>query len=168
MNVHRWRKLEGSDPQVYENILKVQTLQRRLIAKTEECSVKDTIIQEKEKLYCDMKNILSRQPGPEIAEQLHIYQENIARRSEQMKRMSSELGASNTQVNEFKSDVDRLHAELLEMKQKYFTLKSKNQTLLRTRLLQGAGYRVDDGASFVIHHPVNQPRFAGGGFSLSQ
>merc|ERR1719240_230122 len=35
MNVHRWRKLEGSDPATYEMIQKIQTLQKRLIAKTE-------------------------------------------------------------------------------------------------------------------------------------
>merc|ERR1719171_930234 len=31
MNVHRWRKLEGSDPATYELIQKVKTLQKRLI-----------------------------------------------------------------------------------------------------------------------------------------
>ena len=36
MNVHRWRKLEGSDPASYELIQKVQALQKRLIEKTEE------------------------------------------------------------------------------------------------------------------------------------
>lgn len=36
LNVHRWRKLEGSDPQAYEMILKIQTLQKRLILKSEE------------------------------------------------------------------------------------------------------------------------------------
>jgi predicted RNase H-like nuclease (RuvC/YqgF family) len=34
MNVHRWRKLEGSDPGTLEMIQKIQTLQKRLIAKT--------------------------------------------------------------------------------------------------------------------------------------
>jgi len=29
---------------------------------------KDVIIQEKEKLYTELKNILARQPGPEVAE----------------------------------------------------------------------------------------------------
>lgn len=38
MNVHRWRKLEGSDPATYEMIQKIQILQRRLIKKTEEVS----------------------------------------------------------------------------------------------------------------------------------
>lgn len=36
MNVHRWRKLEGSDPTTFEMIQKIHTLQKRLIAKTEE------------------------------------------------------------------------------------------------------------------------------------
>ena len=51
MNVHRWRKLEGSDPATYEMIQKIQTLQKRLIMKTEEVVEKDLLIQEKEKLY---------------------------------------------------------------------------------------------------------------------
>ena len=29
LNVHRWRKLEGSDPSTYEMIQKIQTLQKR-------------------------------------------------------------------------------------------------------------------------------------------
>lgn len=36
MNIHRWRKLEGSDPSTYEMVQKIHTLQRRLIQKTQE------------------------------------------------------------------------------------------------------------------------------------
>ena len=45
LNVHRWRKLEGSDPGTYEMIQKIQTLQKRLISKTEEVVEKDLLIQ---------------------------------------------------------------------------------------------------------------------------
>lgn len=38
----RWRKLEGSDPSTYEMIQKIQTLQKRLISKTEEVVEKVT------------------------------------------------------------------------------------------------------------------------------
>lgn len=41
----RWRKLEGSDPSTYEMIQKIQTLQKRLISKTEEVVEKDLLIQ---------------------------------------------------------------------------------------------------------------------------
>ena len=74
LNCHRWRKLEGTDPDTWEMLQKIQTLQKRLIKKTEEVVEKDVIIQEKEKLYVELKNLLARQPGPEVAEQLSIYQ----------------------------------------------------------------------------------------------
>jgi len=90
---------------------KIQALQKRLIAKTEEVVEKDLMIQvwiiwvrvrvrdgvrvrdrirdrdnphpnpnpnpnqEKDKLYVELKNILARQPGPEVAEQLSVYQQ---------------------------------------------------------------------------------------------
>jgi hypothetical protein len=41
MNVHRWRKLEGTEPAMFEKIQKIQTLQKRLIAKTEETVEKE-------------------------------------------------------------------------------------------------------------------------------
>ena len=60
LNVHRWRKLESTDIETYELIQKIQSLQKRLIAKTEEVSEKDVLIQEKEKLYIELKNILAK------------------------------------------------------------------------------------------------------------
>ena len=36
INVHRWRKLEGSDPATYELVQKIHMLQKRLIEKSEE------------------------------------------------------------------------------------------------------------------------------------
>lgn len=36
MNVHRWRKLECSDPETFKMVMKIHTLQKRLIAKSEE------------------------------------------------------------------------------------------------------------------------------------
>lgn len=73
MNLHRWRQLEGSDPETHELLQRIRTLQKRLIKKTEEVVEKDFVIQEKEKLYTELKNILARQPGPEVAEQLSVY-----------------------------------------------------------------------------------------------
>ncbi|CAF2661846.1 unnamed protein product [Rotaria sp. Silwood2] len=58
MNIHRWRKLEGSDPSTFELIQKVQLLQKRLIQKTEEVVQKDLLIQEREQSYAALKHIL--------------------------------------------------------------------------------------------------------------
>merc|ERR1712087_126098 len=62
MNVHRWRKLQGSDPAMYELIQKVRTLQKRLIQKTEHVHAKDIEIQEKERMHKELTSILEKQP----------------------------------------------------------------------------------------------------------
>lgn len=79
-------------------IQKIQTLQKRLISKTEEVVERDLLIQEKEKLYVELKNILARQPGPEVAEQLSTYQANMREKNKQMKSMASELNVYQAQV----------------------------------------------------------------------
>merc|ERR1719203_1583465 len=120
MNVHRWRKLEGSDPAMYELIQKVRTLQKRLISKTEEVVAKDLEITEKERLHKELTQILEKQPGPEVMEQLEVYQENYAAKVKQMKAMHSELRTYQTQVGDYKDEIERITRELQEVKNKYF------------------------------------------------
>ena len=63
MNIHRWRRLEGSDPSSFELIQQVQALQKRLIQKTEEITSKEFMIREKESDYVELREILARQAG---------------------------------------------------------------------------------------------------------
>jgi hypothetical protein len=77
MNIHRWRRLSGSDPSTFELITKIQTLQKRLITKTEEVVEKELVIHQKERLYKEVKEVLQRQPGPEVVEELRIVREAI-------------------------------------------------------------------------------------------
>ena len=87
---------------------------------------KELLIQEKEKLYMELKTILQRQPGPEVAEQLQIYQQTLKEKTKQMKvkvlsptsirlwytslaqSMASELNMYESQVSEYRMDIDRL------------------------------------------------------------
>jgi len=158
MNVHRWRKLEGSDPQMYELIQKVRTLQRRLIEKTEDVAKKDFVIQEKERMHKKLQSDLKKQPGPEIEEQLEMYQETYAAKMKQMKAMQAELQTYQAQAGDYKDEIDRLTRELQEVKKKYYEQKKREQVVLDTRR----------GDARVIHpRHVPQVRFTGGGFNLA-
>lgn len=164
MNIHRWRKLEGSDPSTYEMIQKIQTLQKRLIAKTEEVVEKELLIQEKEKLYVELKHILARQPGPEVAEQLSIYQSTLKEKTKQLKSMSSELNMYESQVAEYKYEIERLARELQEVKKKYYMQKKKEQgNKDKERAIAQAGM-----PAIQPQRGAEQPRFTGGGFNLKQ
>ena len=137
-NYFRWRPIKATELSEAEMVQKIQSLQKRLIAKTEECVEKDIVLQEKEKLVVELRTILARQPGPEVAEQLNVYQQDLRQKNLTMKRMASELNMSSTQIAEHKYEIERVHRELQETKKKYFDMRMKNQTLLRDRDTQFA------------------------------
>ncbi|KAI9328553.1 hypothetical protein BDR26DRAFT_54242 [Obelidium mucronatum] len=127
MNIHRWRKLSGSDPSTYELITKIQTLQKRLIAKTEEVLEKELVINQKEKLYREVKDVLQRQPGPEVVEELRVVKDAVRVKMRECKALASELNMYHSQVNEYKFEIDRLTRDQQELKKKYYEQKKKER-----------------------------------------
>lgn len=119
INVHRWRKLEGSDPARWAQVQRLQELQNQTIKKAQEVAEKDILIQEKEVLYVELKNVLGRQPGPEVAEQLEVYEYNLKQKKNQMKQMRGELKMFQEQVKQHKRDIAHL-AEKRESQKKAF------------------------------------------------
>uniref|UniRef100_A0A8C6P3P9 Cilia and flagella associated protein 58 n=1 Tax=Nothobranchius furzeri TaxID=105023 RepID=A0A8C6P3P9_NOTFU len=116
INIHRWRRLEGSDPGKYQLIQKIQSLQKRLIVKTQELEERELLLQEKEKLYVELKHVLARRPGPEAAEQLQRYQWTIRDRTKKLKALTAELLILDLRMKEFKSENQRLENELANVK----------------------------------------------------
>mmetsp|Transcript_9328 Transcript_9328/g.13812 ORF Transcript_9328/g.13812 Transcript_9328/m.13812 type:complete len:913 (+) Transcript_9328:192-2930(+) len=159
MNVHRWRKLEGTDPTQYEMILKIQTLQKRLIKKQEEVMEKDLVIKEKQKLYEELKEILKRQPGPEIAEQLNVYQKTVRKKNMQMKTMAGELNMSMFKIKENRYQFERMARELSETKKKLYDIQRDQRT-------RQASFNTSSDSS-TIKKPKG-PHFAGGGFAIKK
>lgn len=177
LNVHRWRKLEGSDPATFELIQKIQMLQKRLISKTEEVVEKGIALQEKDKLYAELKSILARQPGPEVAEQLGAYQHTLKAKTRQMKAMASELNMCQAQVNEYRYEIERLNRELQDVKKKYYQQRRKEQMISDTATdiygdpVQGARM-LSKTAPQILHNEQamaaksSKTRFAGGGYAI--
>ena len=178
LNVHRWRKLEGSDPATFELILKIQMLQKRLIAKTEEVVEKGIVIQEKDKLYNELKAILARQPGPEVAEQLGAYQHTLKQKTRQMKAMASELNMCQAQVNEYRYEIERVTRELQDVKNKYYKQKRKDAMIAESvddvygnnvqggRLLSKTAPQLLQNDQQVAAKAAKK-RYAGGGFAIA-
>ncbi|XP_065699778.1 cilia- and flagella-associated protein 58 [Patagioenas fasciata] len=162
LNVHRWRKLEASDPSTYELIQKIHRLQKQLISKTGEVTEKELLLQEKEKLYVELKHVLARQPGPEAAEQLQLYRRALREKTKQLKVLSSELNMYESQSQEYKYEIERLANELMNVKKKYLAQKRKEQQAReKERSL------IDMEPEFP-RPKSDVPRFMGGGFALSR
>ena len=72
--MHRWRKLEGSDPATFELLQKVQLLHKRLIRGSEQLVERDLQIKERELLCHQLQAIIKRAPGAEAGRQLLLTQ----------------------------------------------------------------------------------------------
>ncbi|KNC50915.1 flagellar associated protein [Thecamonas trahens ATCC 50062] len=167
MNIHRWRKLEGTDPDKYDLIRKIHTLQKRLIAKTEEVVEKELLIQQKEKYYIELKNVLARQPGPEVAEQLNVYQASLKAKTRELKALAAELNMSVAQVNEFKYENERLARELNSVKKRFFEMKKKETRRKRAAAEdKAAAAPTASPGKIPVQPDPDMRRFAGGGFAI--
>ena len=127
LNVHRLHKLEWSEPQTFELHQAVRQLQRELVHKSNEIEEKNQIISEKEKLYVELKGVIARQPGPEVAEQLNVYQDSLQKKSGQMRAMKMSLKHFQEQVEQFKSRFEELNVELHQMGTEYAAHRKKQR-----------------------------------------
>jgi uncharacterized coiled-coil DUF342 family protein len=63
MNIHRWRKLEATDSSTFDMMTKIQSIQKRLIAKTEEVRSKEGQLEQRESELKSLQEVLKRQPS---------------------------------------------------------------------------------------------------------
>lgn len=130
MNVHRWRILESSDPQRYEKICQIHLLQKELIKKSDEVIEKDLLIQEKEKIYIELKNIITRQPGPEVEEQILSYQLTYKEKLKQYQLMNNELEMYRIQVQTFKNDLIEIDEKINQLKKQWKKIQKKQNLII--------------------------------------
>lgn len=127
INIHRWRKLEGNDPDTYEILQKIQVLQKRLIKKTEEVVDCEGRVQEKASQIQQLEQMLERQPEYHAADSVNAYQQKLKDRTKELKAKAAELNMYQAQVNEFKYEIERLTSELQEVKTRYYEQKRREQ-----------------------------------------
>ncbi len=120
---HRWRKLEGIDPDSLELHYKISLLQKRLISKTEECVEKEITVQDLTKELANSKKLASKKPLFEIEESIKKYKQELTRQYDKMKAIIAELNMYRNQVEEYKSDNNRVKKENIELQNKYHELK---------------------------------------------
>jgi len=122
---HRWRKLEGIDPDSLELHYKIGLLQKRLIGKTEECVEKEITIQDLTKELANCKKLANKKPLFEIEESIKKYKAELSKQYERMKAIINELNTYKSQVEEYKSDNNRVKKENIDLQNKYHELKIK-------------------------------------------
>ena len=120
LNIHRWTKLEYSDPEKFELIQQINSLQRRLNAKTEEVAKKEEIIQEKEKLYIKLKHIVARQSGLDMEEPLSKYKAKIKEEGQRLKKLKEEIKNYRLEIKNYEYEIKRIVNDTEKLKKEWF------------------------------------------------
>ena len=161
LNVHRWRKLEGSDPPSYELIQKVESLQKRLIKKTELLMEKDIIIEELQKKEVILQRQTDEKPTENVREKLTLQETELREKERKLKAFAGELNMHESQVNIYKQElkdlkeqVKALNSELREVKER--ELRRELELLSETE----EQYEIPNQ---ILAKPL---RFIGGGFKF--
>lgn len=101
-------------------VKRVHELQSEIIARADEVVDKDAAIQEKEKLYVDLRKVLARQPGPEATEQLRVFALTLKEKKSKFEAMKAELKMYQAKVYEYKYDIEKLNKDIELIKLSYF------------------------------------------------
>ena len=148
LNIHRWRKLEGRDPERYALIRKINSLQKSLIEKTEQVIAIDVKIKAKEKAFEELKSELARQPGPEVAAQLEVYEKNLNEKLKLSAVMKEDLKKCQNKVDNIKKEMQRINQSMLRLKESYFKKMRKErlerELKLNTLLHEDNPYEYDN------------------------
>ncbi|XP_043264498.1 cilia- and flagella-associated protein 58-like [Colletes gigas] len=160
LNIHRWRKLEGSDPSTYELLVKIQILQKRVLRMAGDMIEKEKKIRDTEKLYMNLREILSKHPGPEAMVSLNKTQKALRERGQKMKCMLAELSMYEVQISEYRVGMDRMSGQMSELKMKYYAQKRK---------LQKSKESKPKSTNEPVLPTINQSlkKFCGGGFNMA-
>lgn len=126
LNVHRWRKLEGSDPEVMDLLQKIQLLQKRLLHQSSEAVERERQLKEVQRLYLNLKQVLAQQPGPSIKEELNSTKKALRSRGNKLKCLVSELNMAEYQANEYKLSLQKVTEELNMLKKKFLEDRRKD------------------------------------------
>ncbi|XP_075234367.1 cilia- and flagella-associated protein 58-like isoform X1 [Lycorma delicatula] len=131
LNIHRWRKLEGSDPVKLELLQKIKILQKRLLKGTTSSKKLENKLLNCNKKYEALKKELSRQPGPDIIQQLTKTQSALRENSTNKRCLLGQIAAYKSEIADLNLSIQHVKNELTEVKKLYFEQKSKAERYKR-------------------------------------
>lgn len=127
MNVHRWRKLCGKDPEKMELIEKVQNLQKRILNQTVQATDRENDLHEYQNLYDSLKNFVLKIPGHDMKERLNSTQRTLTAKTRKMKALAAELNTKEEEIKIKEMSMEELKKSLQKTKIELSDIKKREQ-----------------------------------------
>ncbi|KMQ95066.1 putative coiled-coil domain-containing protein 147 [Lasius niger] len=156
----QYSRMKGTDPSTFDMVKKVQILQERILKMSTDMMDKERKLRDTEKLYMNLRDVLSRQPDPQAAAGLNKVQNILRKRGEKLKCLVAELNVYEVQLGEYKGDMERMGNEMCELKKKYYAQKRKLEKMKETS--PKSTYE-----PILPSVLVSSKKFCGGGFKMT-
>lgn len=125
MNIHRWKHLQASHPELYKKIQQAKQLQKSLRKINDKMSKQEIEISSKEKLYKALEKEIQKQPGPDAVDQVATLRSVLKAKRKQFKEAEADLNKNRALVENQKQELQDLFVEIETMKQTYFTKRNQ-------------------------------------------
>ncbi|KAG5681693.1 hypothetical protein PVAND_011104 [Polypedilum vanderplanki] len=132
MNVHRWRKLNGIDPDKAQLLSKVQSLQKRLLLQTSVLLKKDETIQTITEKVQYLEDFTSKLPSENIKEELMMTRHKLSAHTKKMKAALALSKIKNEDLKTRDSLIEEMRNNLMEVKRQLLNEKKEKNKLLET------------------------------------
>eukprot|EP01013_Petalomonas_cantuscygni_P002826 TRINITY_DN12945_c0_g1_i1.p1 TRINITY_DN12945_c0_g1~~TRINITY_DN12945_c0_g1_i1.p1 ORF type:complete len:1057 (+),score=323.12 TRINITY_DN12945_c0_g1_i1:104-3274(+) len=130
MNIHRW-SLAGGSATAPQRVQRVQALQQRLVRKASELEERGKLVREMEKKYSKLQALHARQPGAAAAEQLEKFEQDLRVKMGQLRSLKNTLGHYRGRVAEDTARMERMDAQLGDVRKAYFERLRQQRRQLR-------------------------------------
>lgn len=128
VNIHRFRFLETTNPGMVDLIQKINTLQKRLIAKNEQVMQKEMLLEEKERQVGELqKDSLENRSGTKLEAKLSQTQRALGEKTSRLKATLAELNFQEKQLGEYHIENEQLAGEVHRLKNLLIKLKQQHQ-----------------------------------------
>jgi chromosome segregation ATPase len=124
INIHRWRVLEATHPEAYELVQTINLLTKRLVDRNANIKEQNVLLDQKQKLYVEIRACIERSPGLEVPEEVEYCKCLLAAKRRQFETLKKDVNSAENQTAFYRDKVKELNFRMMELKQKYFaTLK---------------------------------------------
>ena len=127
LNIHRFDQLIDINPQLYQLIMNVNSVQKQIIRHGNKNSELSSQIERYEKLYTHLTKLLSYKYGSEIYAQIELYEKEIQSKSKQLQSIDIQLNIAINNVKQHKFTQHQIDTELKLIKSTYIHNKLKHE-----------------------------------------
>lgn len=155
MNIHRWRFLEASNPELLNLLKMTQELRNKLMERLYRISKLKAVREDKKKLLEREMRKVGSQTQDDGEEEIKELEEQLEAKTKQLNEIQTELASRGQNMEELKKSVEELRGELNSTKSSYFYEKKKVN-----KIRASAQSKTEELSP-------NTAKFIGGGFPVS-